>query len=127
MPTDQEKLAIAEQITRDCLARSGTLHTDGFDVTHFYDSKGAMFIAWVGHDKKSESRSAIECIYAARQKLAAEKEAARTPEERRLAAENERLRKAIVTIRDYASDDTENIRRLPVLHECQRALQGAAQ
>jgi len=100
MPTDAEKLAIAEEIIHEYVQRKSSFTLA--DVNAYLTAGGKWFAfsnTKVPDGKTDgEADNPIEAIYAARQKLAAEKEAARTPEERRLAAENERLRKALASI-----------------------------
>ena len=81
--TDQERLATAEEI----VARTPPLRMQfkGFFVQHggvrWYAYRGMS-----GLDTLASSDKLLDCALEARQKLAAEREAARTPEERRLMA-----------------------------------------
>lgn len=100
MPTDAEKLAIAEEILHEYVMRKPSFKL--VDVNAYLTEAGKWFAfsnTKVPDGKTDgEADNPIEAVYLARQKLAAEKEAARTPEERRLAAEVERLRKALEKI-----------------------------
>jgi len=86
MPTDAEKLAIAEEIIHEYVQRKPSFKLA--DVNAYLTAGGKWFAfsnTKVPDGKTDgEADNPIEAIYAARQKLAAEKEAARTPEERRL-------------------------------------------
>lgn len=123
MPSDQEKLAIAEEkvrIAKEMVDYKSSAFRDSFtcilpDVTlrwtHDATAKTKLYfgqrttnhgshISGGGPDLSS-SECPIEAVYLARQKLAAEKEAARTPEERRLIAELDRLKKVLDDIATY--------------------------
>lgn len=105
MPTDQEKLAIAEERVKV----SEEIFMADLPRTIYLQDVVAKCVegpCWKVYCRKSNQLlcnglGAADQVIVARQKLAAEKEAARTPEERRLIAELERLKKVLDDIATY--------------------------
>lgn len=77
--TNEERLAIAEEFVRF----THPLKLHDMDVTCWGDGNGDMYVAWNGKNKLIENRDVFCCIHLARQKLAAEREATMTPNERK--------------------------------------------
>lgn len=83
---DKERLAIAEEIIRVLTQRKASFRLN--DVNAYF-TEGGNWLAFENMDNPSglvrgAANNPIDAVFLARQKLAAEREAARTPEERRL-------------------------------------------
>lgn len=100
MPTDTEKLAIAGEIAQAAVKKIGTNCVSvGGLIVGFSDRSEQFYVRLNGRfNDVAYGPNLVDVVIEARQKLAAEKESARTPEERRLAAENEKFRIALKTI-----------------------------
>lgn len=93
--TDKERLAIAEEIIGELVKRKAAFRLADVNA---YLTEGGTWLAFENMDNPSglvrgAAGNPIDAVFLARQKLAAEREASRTPEERR-------LREVLTKIRD---------------------------
>ena len=84
--TDKERLAIAEEIIGELVKRKSAFRLADVNA---YLTEGGSWLAFENMDNPSglvrgAADNPIDAVFLARQKLAAEREASRTPEERRL-------------------------------------------